>query len=619
MSVRDLEEKVARLPAGPGVYIFKDRAGKVLYVGKAGNLRARVRSYLRPGGDGRFLISFLEEKAGDLEFLVTRTPGEALLLEDSLIKRFKPPYNIDFKDDKNYLVVRLDPSEEWPRITAVRRRKKDGALYFGPFPSAGATRRTLSALKRVLQLRDCKDSEFKNRTRPCLKYETGMCCAPCVGMVDREEYARRVERAVRVLKGEGLEVARAMRAEMEAAAERLEFERAQVLKERAEALERICGAGVVTRGTGETRDAFGLFRSGREALVAILSFREGRIAGGEHFFLETDLPSEEILSAALSGIYRRGRFIPEKILLPLEPNDRETLEAWLSARKGCKVELLLPRRGEKAGLVELACRNAEEQLRARKTREEAARLGLERLGDLLGLDAPPEVIHCYDVSHTQGACITASRVTFRGGKPDKGGYRKFRITGLAGQDDFASLSQAVLRSLKRAVGEEGGLPDLVVLDGGAAQVRAVEKVLEEAGLGGVRLAGIAKARPARRSGRGRRIRGPVPERLVLPGRKGSLPLREGSPEAGLLARMRDEAHRFAVTYHRKLRSGRTSILDSVPGLGPARKKLLLRHFGSLQAVREASLSELLALPGLPETVARALWERLRPPEAPGGP
>ena len=610
MTVRDLEEKVSRLPAEPGVYIFKDGRGNVLYVGKASSLRSRVRSYLRPGGDGRFLIPFLEERARDLEFLVTRTPEEALLLEDSLIKKFKPPYNIDFKDDKNYLLIRLDPSAEWPRLAAVRRRKKDGALYFGPFPSAFSTRRTLSALKRVLQLRDCKESEFKNRSRPCLKYETGMCCAPCVGLVDREEYARRVDRAVKVLKGEGLEVARAMRREMEEAAERLEFERAQVLKERAEALERVCGAGVVTRGTGESRDAFGFFRAGREVEISILSFREGRVVGGDHFRLETELPSEEILSTAVTRIYRGGRFVPDRILLPLEPNDREVLEGWLSARKGKRVEVLLPRRGEKARLVELASRNAERQFRARKGKEEEARLGLERLAGLLGLPGPPAVVHCHDVSHTQGAYITASRVSFREGRPDKDHYRRFRISGLEDQDDFASLSQAVLRSLQRAVKEEGGLPDLVVLDGGAAQVGAVGKALEKAGLGRVPLVGIAKARSARRAGKSRRVKGPVPERLVFPGKDGFLVLREGTPEAGLLARMRDEAHRFAVTYHRKLREKGRSTLDSVPGLGPARRKLLLRTFGSLQGVKEASLEDLAALPGLPEKVARALWDRL---------
>ncbi len=608
MTVRDLREKISRLPAEPGVYLFKDGSGKVLYVGKATSLKARVRSYLRPGGDGRFLIPFLEERARDLEFIVTRSPGEALLLEDSLIKKFKPPFNIDFKDDKNYLLIRIDPSREWPGLAAVRKRKKDGALYFGPFPSAHSTRRTLSALKRVLQLRDCKESEFRNRTRPCLKYEMGMCCAPCVGLVDKEEYARRVERAVRVLKGEGLRVARALRREMEEAAERLEFEKAQVLKERAEALERICGAGVVTRGTGETRDAFGLFRAGKEVEISLLSFREGRVAGGEHFHLESELPDEEILSAALVRIYRGGRAVPEKILLHLEPNDRDALESWLSERRGKKVELLLPVRGEKARLVELARRNAERRFAARKGKEEEARLGLERLAGLLGLARRPRLVHCYDVSHTQGVSITGSRVAFLEGRPAKERYRRFQVTGMEGQDDFAALSQTVLRSLSRALREEGGLPDLVVLDGGAPQVRAVGKALEEAGLGSVPLVGIAKARPARKI-KGR-LHGPVPERLVLPGREGLYLLREGAPESKLLARMRDEAHRFAITYHRKLRGKSASVLDSVPGLGPARKKLLLRTFGSLQAVKEASLEDLLGLRGLPEKVARALWERL---------
>jgi len=606
----ELERKAAELPRRPGVYLFKDARGRVLYVGKASDLRGRVASYLRPGGDGRPRIAFLEGRMADLETVLCRTPAEALMLEDTLIKKFKPPYNVRLKDDKNYLLIRVDMEADFPRLLPARRRRDDGAWYFGPYPTSRRVWETITALRKVLGLRDCKDWDFRNRSRPCIKHDMGHCAAPCVGLIGRRAYRERVAQAVAVLKGRGASVQRALRREMEAEAAALHFERAQVLKERVGILAEVCGAGPVTRGRGSGCDAFALLRSGADLDLAVLNFREGRLAGGERFHLVTELPDEELLSTAITRYYRGGRYVPTAVLVPFLPHDAADLAEWLGERRGAKVAVHRPVRGEKARLLELAAANVREAQAQRVGREAAARLALERLAERLELLFPPRVIHCFDVSHTQGTEITASRVALQGGEPEKALYRRFKVRNLAGQDDFAALTQVVLRSLR--LGERKGepRPDLVVVDGGRGQVGRVAAELAREDPAPPALAGIAKARPRRRGGRGRAPREPVPERLVRPGRPGSIPLPEDAPETRLLARLRDEAHRFAITYHRKLRGRTGSFLERIPGVGPARRKLLLREFGSLKGIRSAGLERLKGVVGLPERVAEEIHRAL---------
>ncbi len=599
---RRIEAKVRRLPRAPGCYLFKDRRGAVLYVGKAQDLRKRVVAYLRPGGDGRPLIRFLEAEAEDLDFVATTTEQEALLLENTLIKKFRPKHNLRLRDDKNFLLLRLDPKEEWPWFRLVRRRKGDGALYFGPFGSAKAVRRTLALLHRVLPLRDCTDAVFRNRSRPCLKHQIGRCPAPCVGLVGREEYLRTVERACAVLRGDTKECEADLRRRMTEAAEALRFEVAQTAKEHLQALALITERQRVV-GDIEDRDVIGLHLDGDEALIAVLKYREGGLEDGVTHRFRTGLPPSELLSAFLTQLYQGDRYVPKSILLPLEPVDRETIEDWLSGKRGARVRLSVPRRGARKEAVEMATRNARltAEMRARgggKAEREA-----EALRKLVGLPAPPRRIHAFDVSTIQGRSTVASRVSFVDGNPCKAEYRRFRIRGGGGREDFASMRQAVERSLALCL-EGGGaeeLPDLCLIDGGRGQVSAALEALKACGLDPETLPvlGLAKER------------GEKGERIFLPSDPRAIPLERGAPETLLVTRIRDEAHRFAVTYHRKLRDRPDSTLDGVPGLGPVRKRDLLRAFGSLRGIRKASLEELEEK--LPRKVARALFAKLHDP------
>lgn len=602
-----IAEKVARLPTGPGIYVFLDADGQALYVGKAADLRARVRSYLKPGGDGRPQLPFLAAAAADLEFVATATEQEALLLENTVIKKRQPRFNVRLRDDKAFLLLRLDRRESWPWYRLVRRRSDDGALYFGPFASAKAVRRTLRLLHKIAPLRDCSDAVFHNRTRPCLKHEIGRCPAPCTGLVTREAYELLLDHSLRILRGDIGPVLADLRARMQAAAAALEFERAQELKEQLGALQAVAEPQAVVTGAGD-EDALGLHRTGDDVTAAFLSFRNGALESCRRFSFRSALPDDLLLAELLGRFYDGDRSVPPVVLLPSLPAEPAMIAAWLGSKRGGRVDLLVPQRGARQRHVALAVQNARLADAAVADAASRRRAGAERLAALLELADPPARLHCLDVSTIQGSHTVASRVCFDDGAPQKAQYRRFRISAAHAGDDFAAMQEAAARSLRLCLErDDEDLPDLLVVDGGKGQLAAAQRAVAELGLADdVPLCGLAKDRWR---GHGDQRRG-TGERLFAPGREAALPLPDGAPETLLLAALRDEAHRFAVAYHRQARGRIASELDGIPGMGPARRRALLRHFGSLAAVRAASRDELREVPGLPAAVADAVYAGL---------
>ena len=600
-------DKVSRFPTGPGVYIFRDGADKALYVGKAATLRTRARSYLKPGGDGRYQLRFLEREARDVEFIATGTEQEALLLENTVIKKHKPRYNVKLKDDKAFLLLRLDRSERWPWFRFVRRRREDGAMYFGPFASAKAARRTVRLLHKIVPLRDCTDAVLNNRTRPCIKHQIGRCPAPCVDLVTAERYEQLLDQAVRILRGEIGPIVQDLKERMAEAAGELEFERAQALKEQMLALQSVAERQAVVTRTGD-EDAVGVHRRGDEVTIAFLAFRGGALEQCRRQTLTSELPTDLLLADLLARLYEGDRYVPGVVLLPELPAEPAMLRGWLEAKRGGRVELHVPARGARRQHLKLAQQNAQLADEALMDGDARRRVGAERLAGLLGLDEPPERLHCLDVSTMQGTNTVASRVCFVDGQPFKAHYRRFKISKEHAGDDFSAMQEAVRRSLSLCLErDDEELPDLMVVDGGRGQLAAAERAVVELGLqDDLRICGLAKSR-LKGVGDARTESG---ERIFLPNQETPVPLVADAPETLLVAALRDEAHRFAITYHRKQRGKITSALDDIAGVGPARRRAVLRHFGSLTALRAASHEDLLAMPGLPKSVADAIYRWL---------
>ncbi len=593
----------------PGVYIFRDAEGVVLYVGKSTNLRSRLRSY-KAGGDGRVLIRFLVEQARTLETIVTRTEKEALLLEDTLIKTHKPPHNVRLKDDKSFRMLRLDLDERFPRLKRVRAKNpevgKEGgrSRYFGPYDNAAALRRTLADLHRVVPLRDCPDHVLDNRSRPCLKHQIGVCSAPCTGLIDVPGYKALVDKAVRVLDGDVREVVVDIEARMQTASAAFEYERAAYWRDRLVDLRKTMERQAVWTVDGRSRDALGLARRAERAVVHRLSFRDGRLLASRSHLFRSQLPDEELLHGVLTALYGGGREVPDELLLPCEPADPAVVAEIL----GAHAKAFVPKEGQRARMQQLADENARARLMDASEEEAEEEAALASLADLVGLDAPPEVIDCFDISNMQGAHVVASRVRFRRGHSDKTGYRRFKVRGVDGQDDFASMREVVLRSLSRGVTDDD-LPDLVVVDGGPMQLAKALEARDEASAYDVPMIGLAKARAERTVG-GKK-KGKSEERVFLPDREDPIVLAEHSSAKHLLERIRDEAHRFAITYHRKERGKVTSKLDSIPGIGPAKRKALLKAFGSVRGVAGASVGALTAVAGISPDLAALILARLQ--------
>lgn len=678
-----LRQKIDGLPAEPGCYLMKDRRGEVVYVGKASSLRSRVRSYFAAsGGDDRAFVPLLDELLGDLEVVVTRTEKEAVLLESTLIKRHLPRFNVVLRDDKDFIVLRIDAAHPYPRIEVrrAREREKDGARYFGPYSSASSIRETLRIVNRHFQLRTCTNKVFDSRRRPCILYQIHRCPAPCVYEVPTAEYRRSLDDAVAFLEGRETDLLERLRARMAELSQAMRFEEAALLRDQLAAVERSLEKQRVHMGDLADRDVLGIHREGSDLALQILAMREGRLIDSQAlFFRNQEFPDAEVLATFLTLFYDPGPPPPE-ILLPLEPDGAAALAEVLSDRRGGRVALVTPQRGAKADLLEVAARNARESFRGWRDRDERREAGLASLMRTLHLVRLPRWMECYDISTFQGALAVGSGVSFKDGEPDKANYKRYRIKGkrvaeLGGsagarakaapepeltQDDFAMLHEVITRRLKRGVAD-GSLPDLMVIDGGKGQLNAALAAAHDLGVATkpspgisgvpfVEMVGLAKSRilDARALGTARVVgrrgggkaasladaaeaadRGFNPEiarsseRVFLPNRKDPIVLRPHTAELFLMARIRDEAHRFAITFHRKLRRERNfqSVLESAPGIGETRKKALLRHFGSLKAVREASLEALAEVEGFGPKQARAVYDLLRSvadPPAPEG-
>ncbi|MDE3113194.1 MAG: excinuclease ABC subunit UvrC [Chloroflexota bacterium] len=635
-----LEAQAASLPASPGVYLFKDSRGRVLYVGKADVLRDRVRSYFGPSLDVRHVR--LVERADRVDHVVTGSVSEAFLLEANLIKQHRPRYNIRLKDDKSYPYVKVTLGEDFPRILRTRQLGDRSARYFGPYANAKAVDDSLDLLQKLFPYRTCTltivaGDDGRGRTvppsalpggRPCLLYHLKRCTAPCVGNAARDEYRGAIDRSVLFLEGRYGPLARELRAEMATASEALDFERAAELRDRLRAIDRTLERQEVHAYAGDDLDVFGVAMDGGDAAVQIFRVRDGTVVGRDHFFLEG---SEDATEAEVLGSFLRQYYtvdVPPEIVTRVEVAEAAAFVAFAEERRGARVHLLVPRRGKKRHLVDLATRNAEDALGQERVRwladrgktEEALQQLYAALRDHVGIEGPPKRIECYDVSHVQGTDVVSSMVVFEDGRPAKQQYRRFRAKLGDRNDDFANMRDTIRRRFARLSRRtpEGGVPptegeertwptpDLIVIDGGKGQLSAARAALSD--LGQLQIPIVALAKEHREAiGNGEmRVK---PEEVFVPERSEPIPLAPGTPPYHLLQRVRDEAHRFAVTYHQKLRSRRAvrSVLDEVEGVGPARKRALLRRFGSVKGLREATTDELADVGG----VGKALAERIK--------
>lgn len=603
---KKLSKKIESLPRRPGVYLMKDARHEVIYVGKAKDLRARVRSYYQEGGDDWRLISKRIDRVADVDAVVTASEKEALLLESNFIKQFRPKYNVYFRDDKSFVSIKIDPSEPWPRPIVTRRLDAPKALYFGPYASAKAARKTLRVLQDVFPLRKCSIRECMERSRPCLYAEMGKCAAPCCSDVSEVDYARLIDQVVMFLKGKAEDLLGQLRREMEAASGRLEFERAARVRDRIRAIETTLESQhVASSMEAVDRDIFGLCTLDRYVWVAVLFVRNGNIQDVASYRFPAELDSEEaIFGSFLNQFYSRNRFIPQEVLMPVATEDAELLASWLAEKKGRKVRVLHPVRGAKRRLVELANGNARQAERAASTDEEKRRLEMESLQRILGLSELPRNIECFDISTLQGREAVGSMVVFRHGKPDKSSYRHYKIRQVEGQDDFAMMREVLTRRYSKVADRaRKGVepPELVLVDGGKGQLGVAVGVLRELGIDSCDAAALAKARSAG----GRKLKA---ERVFLPGKPESIEVPEHTYGFRLVTRVRDEAHRFAIAYHRRLR--RKAALESplleVRGVGRKTARRLMAHFGSLNKIQGATVAELKTIEGISDLLAEAI-------------
>ena len=620
-----------RVPTEPGVYLFKDARGAIIYVGKAKNLRTRVRQYFRPGGDERFFVAagFLGKAVADVETIVVTSSKEALLLENHLIKKHQPKFNVKLRDDKQYLVLRLvDPKDPgakdpaaaerkrdvFPRVEVVRNIRDDRANYFGPYHSATSARETLRTLNRHFQLRTCTDHVLETRGRPCLQYQIKRCSGPCAIDVTAAAYAEQVEDVKMFLGGKNAELLTRLRGRMTVRAEREDYEVAAVLRDSIEAVERTLAKQHIVQDDFVDQDVWGLSREADAVEVVVLFVRGGKLVGRRAFHQnDQELPDAQVIAEHLQQYYATGTFIPDEVVVGVDLEDGEVLGDWLSSARGRRVKLVEPRRGTRARLVELADRNAAASAVSRRGKDADAEALLDKVAKRLELPRPPRRIECFDIAHIQGSETVASMVTFVDGVPARNLYRKFKIKSVD-NNDFAAMYEVLTRRFKRASDasarprpapedeDEGAdatwaAPDLLVIDGGKGQLAMAVAALTDLGIqlggeAGLEVIGLAKERELET--------GSAPDRIYRRTVKDSIPLRQNSPELYVLARIRDEAHRFANTFHRDRRSKATlrSELDTIPGIGATRRQRLLKHFGSVREVRKATLDELVKAPGM---------------------
>ncbi|MGB9793103.1 MAG: excinuclease ABC subunit UvrC [Thermacetogeniaceae bacterium] len=596
--IREMKEELELVPERPGVYLFRNRAGAVIYVGKAVSLKNRLRSYFQ-GRPSSERVRKLVEEADRFEYIVTDSEVEALILECNLIKEYRPKYNINLKDDKSYPYLRITP-DEFPRVLITRKLVRDGSRYFGPYPDVGAVKETLRLLRKLFPFRTCSEKSLAPRGRPCLNAQIRQCLAPCTGNVSPEAYREMIEQLVLFLEGNTREVEKRLEKQMGEAAAALDFEKAARLRDQLAAIRRVREQQRVASASGPDEDVLALGSYLGEVCVLILHVRGGKVVGEEHYFLTgtEDFQPGEVLASFMKQYYSPGRDVPAAILVSHPVTEAELLEEWLRRLRGRKVDIRHPKRGRGRELVRLALENAalkaEQRLRrALQTREKGRMLALE-LQKALGLKSYPKRLECVDISHFAGKETVGSLVCFCEGQPDKKGYRHYRIRECHPGDDYAAIQEVLRRRIRRASQEP--LPDLLVIDGGKGQLRAAEAVLQEMGCSDVELVALAKEE----------------EEIFRPGCSEPIVLPPNHPGLHLLQQARDEAHRFALSYQEKLRLkiAKASILEEVPGIGKKRQASLLKHFGSLSRIRDATLDELAAVPGMNRKAAAALYDHL---------
>ncbi len=606
-----IEEKIRNAPRSTGVYLMKDRDGHVIYVGKAKDLRSRVRSYFG-GTDTRFMIPFLISRIADIEFIITETEKESLILENNLIKEHRPRYNVFLRDDKTYFNIRIDLKQPFPRYQLIRRTKPDGAKYFGPYPSGSAAKETLRFLQPIFPLRTCRDQEMKSRKRPCLEYEIGRCLAPCVGLVDADGYHRLVKDSISFLEGRERRLLDDLRKRMDAAAEELDFEEAAVLRDRIAAIEQTIEKQRIMSASAREQDVFGLYQEGGMTQICALFVRQGKLIGKKIFSLiRLESDPHEILSSLLKQYYDGGAYLPAEVFIPCGIEDAEITVEWLSDRKGKQVSLTVPRRGQNRALLDIAGKNAEDAFRTgRLSLHDDHEKAAEILFEKLKLKNIPRRIECFDISNIGGQNAVGSMVTFVDGNPWKKGYRRFRIKTIEGADDYGMLYEM----LNRRYAAKEDLPDLIVVDGGKGQLGVLLSVLRDLAVEGVDAAGLAKADQQERKivpslkRTGNKAIHKAQDRVYLPRKKEPVYLEKWPAALFLLQRIRDEAHRFAVSYHHKLKEKNDllSVLDAIPGIGPAKKKGLLGRFGDVEGIKAASPEELQKVPGINRSLAEKI-------------
>lgn len=613
----DYAARLKTIPEKPGCYLMRDRRGTIVYIGKAKDLKARVRSYFTASGDDRHFVRALPHVLGEIETIVTATEKEALLLENTLIKSHKPRFNVRLKDDKNYLSLRIDKAEKWPRVEIQRNRHKGKGQHFGPYSSAHSLRRTLNLLNKFFHLRTCPDHVLENRRRPCLQYQIKRCPAPCVFDIDRDAYMQDVKQVIMFLEGRGDELIDRLQAKMQAASDDLEFELAARFRDQIQAIEMVLERQQAVDDMAIDRDAFGYYRQGDRLTIQIMFVRAGRLEGARSFsYTDQEFPDAEVLSSFLNLYYSAGNHIPKEILLPLSI-DHEEIAAFqevFTESAGHRVYIKTPQRGAKKALIDTANTNAKHSFEEEHKKEERALDLLEKLQQRLKLRQIPRRIECYDISNFQGRQIVGSRVVFIDGEPDKSEYRRYKMRLQAGQDDFASMHEVLTRRLTHVANGEEDPPELLVIDGGKGQLAQAVAVLDDLGIHDTEVISLAKSR-VDKSGFNDAEVTRSSERVFLPGRKNPVVLRKNSAELYLLQRLRDEAHDFAIGYHKKLRrkEGLRSSLNEIPGVGPATKKDLLKHFGSLKKIKTATIDELREVKGVGDATASVIFDFFHPP------
>ncbi len=596
-----LDEKIKNAPQSPGVYLMKDRDEGVIYVGKAGNLKNRIKAYIA-GTDSRGMIPFLVSRICNVDYIVTTTQKEALILENSLIKEHRPRYNVNLRDDKTYFSIRINPADPFPRFQLVRRPKEDGARYFGPYPSSASAKETLRFLQLVFPLRTCRDQELNTRKRPCLEYEIKRCAAPCAGMIDAPSYQCLVGDSMAFLEGRERKLIGDLRARMKNASEQMHFEEAAALRDRIAAIDETLERQRVVSVNVTDRDVFGLYREGDLTQICVLFIRKGRMLGKKEFpLLKIGGEASEILSSLIKQYYDSGAYIPEGVILPCEIEDREVIKEWLSEKGEHKVSVSAPRKGHGPEALQIARCNAENAFHEAK-RSDRSEEAMNILVRVLQLKNLPRRIECFDISNIGGHHAVGSMVAFENGKPWKPGYRRFKIKTVDKSDDYAMMYEVLKR---RYQGGENP-PNLIVMDGGKGQLRVAVSVLRELGLKGMDVIGMAKAKTLQNGLR-------TEDHVYIPRRKNPVYLSKWPSALFLLQGVRDEAHRFAVSYYRKLKGEKDlqSVLDNIPGIGQKRKKALLTFFGDTRKIKSASVETLQGVDGIGLQTARNIFTFLK--------